>query len=40
MRRYNKPDPIIMATGEEEYEVEEIINIKKEDVAIQQKLNI
>ena len=29
MKRYNKPDPIITATGEEEYEVEEIINHQK-----------
>ena len=29
MRRYEKPDPIITAAGEEEFEVEEIINYRK-----------
>ena len=29
MRRYEKPDPIITATGKEEFEVEEIINHQK-----------
>ena len=29
MRRYNKPDPVITAVGEQEYEVEEIINHRK-----------
>ena len=29
MRTYRKPDPVITATGEEEFEVEEIINHRK-----------
>ena len=29
MRRYEKPDPIITATRDEEFEVEEIINYRK-----------
>ena len=30
MRRYEKPDPVIIAVGEEEFEVEEIINHHKQ----------
>ena len=40
MRTYLKPDPIIIAVGEEEYEVEEVLKHQKEDVAEQQKLSI
>ena len=29
MQRYEKPDPVITAVGEEEFEVEEIINHQK-----------
>ena len=35
-----KPDPVITAIGEEEFEVEEIINHRKEDMAVKQKLSI
>ena len=39
-RTYQKPDQILTAVGEEEYEVEEVLKHQKEDVAEQQKLSI
>ena len=37
-RAYQKPDPVLTATGQEEYEVEEIINHRKRQHGKQTKI--